>query len=106
MGSIFAVPVAKAGQDAFLGWRRTFPGIVAGAHLGGSTDYRAADYGGGAVLLMVGNEQQGLTEALALACDRLVRIPQAGRADSLNLAVATGILLYEIRRHALPGTDT
>jgi TrmH family RNA methyltransferase len=50
----------------------------------------------------MGNEQQGLTEPLAQACDRLLRIPQAGRADSLNLAVATGVMLYEARRAALP----
>jgi TrmH family RNA methyltransferase len=49
----------------------------------------------------MGNEQQGLPDDLAAACDRLVRIPQAGRADSLNLAVATGVMLYEVRRAAL-----
>jgi TrmH family RNA methyltransferase len=49
----------------------------------------------------MGNEQQGLTDPLAEACTALVRIPQAGRADSLNLAVATGVMLYEARRHAL-----
>ena len=42
-----------------------------------------------------------LTENLAGVCDTLVRIPQAGRADSLNLAVATGVMLFEIRRGAL-----
>jgi TrmH family RNA methyltransferase len=103
MGSIFAVPVAKASQDAFLNWRRSFGGLVAGTHLDGSTDYRAVDFGGRPVLLMMGNEQQGLPDALARGCDTLLRIPQAGRADSLNLAVATGIMLYEIRRNALPG---
>ena len=46
-------------------------------------------------------EQQGLTDSLAESVDRLLRIPQAGRADSLNLAVATGIMLFEIRRGAL-----
>src|SRR5690606_18401770 len=100
--SIFAVPVAKVSQDAFLGWRRTFPGIVAGTHLAGATDYRAVDFGERPVLLLMGNEQQGLPEHLASSCDVLVRIPQAGRADSLNLAVATGIMLYEVRRRALP----
>jgi TrmH family RNA methyltransferase len=55
----------------------------------------------------MGNEQQGLTPALAAACDTLVRIPQSGTADSLNLAVATGIMLFEIRRGALRlDTDT
>jgi len=101
MGSIFAVPVARAGAEAFLDWRRGFPGLVAGTHLEGAVDYRSVEFRGRPVLLLMGNEQQGLPEALASACDSLLRIPQAGRADSLNLAVATGVMLFEIRRHAL-----
>ncbi|MFN3546757.1 MAG: TrmH family RNA methyltransferase [Mesorhizobium sp.] len=101
MGSIFAVPVARASEQAFLSWRKGFAGLVAGTHLKGSVDYRTVDYGGRPVVLLMGNEQQGLPESLAAACDRLVRIPQAGRADSLNLAVATGVMLYEVRRSAL-----
>ncbi|WP_048645490.1 TrmH family RNA methyltransferase [Nitratireductor soli] len=105
MGSIFAVPIVRAGLDAFLAWRKGFAGRMIGTHLEGSVDYRAVDYRQGAILLMMGNEQQGLPESLASACDALVRIPQAGRADSLNLAVATGVMLYEIRRDALPLED-
>jgi TrmH family RNA methyltransferase len=101
MGSIFAVPVAKATTDAFLAWREGFSGLVAGTHLKGAVDYRSVDFSRGPVLLMMGNEQQGLPESLAASCDRLLRIPQAGRADSLNLAVATGVMLFEIRRGAL-----
>ena len=101
MGSIFAVPVAKASQEAFLAWRKGFPGLVAGTHLKGAVDYRSVDFGGRPMLLLMGNEQQGLPDDLARSCDRLLRIPQAGRADSLNLAVATGIMLFEIRRAAL-----
>lgn len=101
MGSIFSVPVAKASVEAFLGWRRGFPGLVAGTHLKGAVDYRSVDFTGRPALLLMGNEQQGLPDDLAAACDRLLRIPQAGRADSLNLAVATGVMLFEIRRNAL-----
>ncbi|RUX09826.1 RNA methyltransferase [Mesorhizobium sp. M8A.F.Ca.ET.059.01.1.1] len=101
MGSIFAVPVAKATTEAFLAWRGGFSGLVAGTHLKGAVDYRSVDFSRGPMLLMMGNEQQGLPESLAASCDRLLRIPQAGRADSLNLAVATGIMLFEIRRGAL-----
>ncbi|MGN6142803.1 MAG: TrmH family RNA methyltransferase, partial [Mesorhizobium sp.] len=90
MGSIFAVPVAKATQGEFLAWRKGFSGLVAGTHLKGAVDYRTVDFSGKSVLLLMGNEQQGLPDELAASCDRLVRIPQAGRADSLNLAVATG----------------
>ncbi|AZO52951.1 MULTISPECIES: RNA methyltransferase [unclassified Mesorhizobium] len=101
MGSIFAVPVAKATTEVFLTWRGGFSGLVAGTHLKGAVDYRSVDFSRGPVLLMMGNEQQGLPESLAASCDRLLRIPQVGRADSLNLAVATGIMLFEIRRGAL-----
>jgi TrmH family RNA methyltransferase len=101
MGSIFAVPVARATQDAFLAWRKSFSGMLAGTHLKGAVDYRSPDYRARPVVLLMGNEQQGLPEALAGACDVLVRIPQAGRADSLNLAVATGVMLFEIRRSSL-----
>lgn len=101
MGSIFAVPVARATEQAFLAWRRDFSGLVAGTHLKGAVDYRSVDFSRGPVLLLMGNEQQGLPDNLAESCDRLLRIPQAGRADSLNLAVATGVMLFEIRRSAL-----
>ncbi|MCV0394972.1 MAG: RNA methyltransferase [Rhizobiaceae bacterium] len=101
MGSIFAVPVVRASTDAFLEWRRQFAGLVVGTHLKGAVDYRSVDYSGQPVLLVMGNEQQGLPDAITEACDRLVLIPQAGRADSLNLAVATGVMLFEIRRKAL-----
>lgn len=101
MGSIFAVPVARASVEAFLAWRKGFPGLVAGTHLKGAVDYRSVDFSGKPVLLLMGNEQQGLPDDLAASCDRLLRIPQTGRADSLNLAVATGVMLFEIRRDAL-----
>ena len=101
MGSVFAVPVVKSSPEAFLAWRRTFPGLVVGTHLKGAVDYRSIDYSSKPVLLLMGNEQQGLPDGLAESCDRLLRIPQAGRADSLNLAVATGVMLFEIRRNAL-----
>ncbi|MEX4006616.1 TrmH family RNA methyltransferase [Neoaquamicrobium sediminum] len=102
MGSVFAVPVARAGVEAFLAWRKGVQATFVGTHLKGSVDYRTVDYAKRPVVLVMGNEQQGLPDELAASCDALIRIPQAGRADSLNLAVATGVALYEIRRHALP----
>jgi len=101
MGSIFAQPIAKAGLEEFLEWRKGFGGMLVGTHLKGAVDYRSIDYSGRPIVLLMGNEQQGLPDALAEKCDRLARIPQTGRADSLNLAVATGIMLFEIRRDAL-----
>lgn len=101
MGSLFSVPIARASQDAFLAWRKGFGGLVAGTHLEGAVDYRSVAFGRRPVLLLMGNEQQGLPDRLAEACDVLMRIPQAGRADSLNLAVATAVMLFEIRRDEL-----
>ena len=101
MGSIFAVPIARVSVEAFLEWRKGFDGLVAGTHLKGAVDYRSVKFGGRPTLLLMGNEQQGLPDELAGSCDKLLRIPQAGRADSLNLAVATGVMLFEIRRDAL-----
>jgi len=93
MGSIFAVKIAHAGVDAFVAWRRGWPGSVVGTLLHATVDYRAAAYRRPTLLLM-GNEQQGLTPELAAVCDLNVKIPMRGRADSLNLAVATGVMIY------------
>jgi TrmH family RNA methyltransferase len=49
----------------------------------------------------MGGEGPGLTPELAAACSRLVRIPMVGCIDSLNLAVATALMLYEVRRERL-----
>ena len=101
MGSIFAVPLAKMSEADFIGFTGKWPGMIAGTHLKGAVDYRKPDYTEKPVLLLMGNEQAGLTDELAAACTVLIKIPQAGRADSLNLAIATGVSLFEIRRHAL-----
>ena len=47
----------------------------------------------------MGNEQKGLSDELSGACDQLVKIPMKGKSDSLNLAVSTGIALYESIRN-------
>lgn len=101
MGSIFAVPIARTGVEAFLAWRRSVDCRLVGTHLAGAVDYRTIDYSSKPVVLLMGNEQAGLPDDLAAECDALARIPQAGRADSLNLAVATGVMLFEARRHLL-----
>lgn len=100
MGSIFNVRLAAGSAAEFLAWRRGFAGRITGTHLSGREDYRKADYAGPNLLLM-GNEQQGLPEELAATCDNLVKIPMRGQADSLNLAIATGIMLFEIERARL-----
>ena len=96
MGSIFAVPLIKTSREAFLDWRQAWPGAIVGTHLDGDADFRKADYKA-PVLVLMGSEGPGLTPELAAACTQLVKIPMAGKLDSLNLAVATALMLYQIR---------
>jgi TrmH family RNA methyltransferase len=93
MGSIFAVPIARTSTAEFLAWRDRWPGAVVGTLLTATTDFRVAAYAPPALIVM-GNEQAGLTSEIAAACDTTVKIPMRGRADSLNLAVAAGIMIY------------
>lgn len=101
MGSVFAMPVARASVEEFLAWQKTSGTMMVGTHLEGSVDYRTIDYATKPVVILMGNEQQGLPDSLASQANALARIPQTGRADSLNLAVATAVILYEVRRHLL-----
>ena len=96
MGSIFSVPLVKQSEAEFKSWRQGWNGLVVGTHLDGATDFRTVNYAGSPVLLLMGNEQQGLPDSLAKTCDVLVYIPMAGAADSLNLAIATGVMIFHI----------
>jgi TrmH family RNA methyltransferase len=95
MGSVFAVAIARASSAEFLAWRQSWPGSVIGTRLDATHGYRDAAIQPPALILM-GNEQAGLTDALAAACDVNVKIPMRGRADSLNLAIATGVMVYSV----------
>ena len=95
MGSVFAVTISKATTEEFLAWRATWTGSVIGTRLDASHGYRDAPVKTPALILM-GNEQAGLTDRLAAACDVNVKIPMRGRADSLNLAIATGVMVYAV----------
>ena len=96
-GSIFAVPIARADKASLVSMAGSWPGDVVGTHLAGRLDYRSTSYRE-PVLLVMGNEGAGLSDEISAACRKLVRIPMAGRLDSLNLAVATALMLFEIKR--------
>ena len=97
MGALFSRQVARASGPEFFAWLRQAPAQLVGAALAGRTiDYRAHDYRAPCFLFM-GNEQSGLPADYAAQCDALVKLPMLGTADSLNVAVCAGVLLY----HAL-----
>jgi TrmH family RNA methyltransferase len=97
MGSIFAAPIVRTELGAFDAWRRARGMTLIGGSLNGKAPDDTLDVAGDTALLM-GNEQAGLTDEAEAACDRLVQIPMRGRADSLNLAIATGVLIYDVWR--------
>ncbi len=100
MGSLFAVPIVKVERAAFVDWAAGWPGDRVGTHLEATADFRDGGYTG-PTLLVMGREGPGLSDEVGAVCNRLVKIPMAGQLDSLNLAVATALMLYEIRRPLL-----
>lgn len=95
MGAIFSQRLIKASFDDFVQWKQRHTLSVIGTSDAASTDYRATTYHRPIVLLM-GSEREGLSPSEQSVCDVMIQIPMVGRSDSLNLAVATGIVLYEI----------
>jgi len=97
MGSIFAMPLARANLAQFKAWRSAGRIHLVGTSLQASARLTPPPAERGICLLM-GNEQSGLPPEMEALCDQRVRLPMAGKADSLNLAVAAAIALYEIWR--------
>jgi TrmH family RNA methyltransferase len=95
MGALFTQRIAAASWSDFVAWLRRGEGQLIGTSLKAELDYQAPHYLRPAFIL-VGNEAQGLPEAYEAECDLLVRMPMLGKADSLNAAVATGVMAYEV----------
>jgi len=96
MGAIFTQEVASARWPEFLAWLRSGDGQLVGTSLKATEDYLEAEYRPPCFLL-IGNEQQGLPPEYEAQCDLLVKIPMAGRADSLNAAVAAAVMAFAIK---------
>jgi TrmH family RNA methyltransferase len=96
MGAIFTQEVAIARWDEFIAWLRSGEGQLVGTSLKARQHYLDAEYLKPCFLL-IGNEQQGLPADYEAECDTLVKIPMAGRADSLNAAMATAVMAFAIR---------
>ena len=97
MGAVFTIKIIQASGADFITWTKGWGGEIIGTALPASQDYRTANWQKPLILIM-GNEQAGLTDDLCKTASQLVRLPMLGRSDSLNLAVATGICLYEAIR--------
>jgi TrmH family RNA methyltransferase len=97
LGCLFTVPLAVVPAGGMAAWlrsgiRRVIAAVPDGSSLPAATDLT------GPVALLVGSEEHGLPPDLVAGADARVRIPMRGRADSLNVSVSAGILLYEADR--------
>ncbi len=94
MGAIFSQKVCQADVDQFLTWKNQHDFVLIGTSDAARLDYHVFGYPERFVLLM-GSERAGMQPRLSAACDEVVSIPMLGKSDSLNLAVATAVILYE-----------
>ena len=97
MGSLFAVKLARAEFAELSAFARKRGAQIIGLSLKGKALGEAITLAPRVIQLM-GNEQSGLPPEMEAACDLLVRLPMRGRADSLNLAVATAVTAYDLWR--------
>ena len=97
-GAVEHLLVARAGNLAtWLGEAKVAGAWVYGARAGAPTRYDAVDWDG-QVVVVLGGEGKGIRPRVAGACDAMVEIPRAGRLESLNVAAAASVLLFEAMR--------
>jgi len=97
MGALFRQTFIRTNRHSLRNWLRRHRCRVVGASPEGPAELHRFDYPRPTILVL-GEERQGLSPFLRDLCSDLVRIPMVGAADSLNLAVAGSLLLYEIFR--------
>ena len=96
-GTVFSVPVASDSTEATPQWLRDHDITLVATTPDTDLDYTDVDYTG-PVAVAVGAEKYGLTDEVLAAAQRKVRIPMAGRANSLNVATSAAIVIYEAVR--------
>jgi TrmH family RNA methyltransferase len=96
-GTLFIVPAVQMTNDEALGWLREHRIKILAATPQGRVDYTDTDLHG-PVAILVGTEDEGLTQFWLSSADERVRIPMRGRVNSLNVATATALIVYEVVR--------
>ena len=95
MGALFTVSMMQTNLENFGKWHGNHTKAIIGAVCSSAVDYHSYNYPEDLILFM-GSEQKGLSAQAVNICSDLITIPMVGSVDSLNLANATSILLYEI----------
>jgi TrmH family RNA methyltransferase len=98
MGAQLALPVVQTTYRDFNQWTYRGEIRVLGADAAGGLDYRKVAYRR-PLLFMLGGERSGLSPGQRSVCDSMVKIPMARHIDSLNVAMAATVLLFEAFGH-------
>lgn len=94
MGASFWHPIVQASFADFAAWANQHDYHIVGTSAHGSVDYRTVTHYPKPLILLMGSEREGLTPEQIAICHQLVRLPMVGQVSSLNLSVATGVMLY------------
>ena len=99
MGAIFTIPLYKSNNDGLKNFLASNPAMqTIGTSDKANQDCFEFDYPE-PLLLMMGSEREGLSQNYMDLCQNMISIPMEGQNDSLNLSVATGVMLYQIYNH-------
>ncbi|MGL4606449.1 MAG: TrmH family RNA methyltransferase [Eubacteriaceae bacterium] len=102
MGSVFHLPIIQV--DSFLDYLLTLKKNdvkIVGTSLNGNDLWSDASFTHSSFGIVFGNESKGISDAVAMLCDIQLKIPMFGKAESLNVSVAAGIIIYDLVRRNL-----
>ena len=95
-GSIFGVTLVRMNKDGLMDLAKSWDGEVVGTTATAKHDFRRVYKS--PTLLIMGNESRGLTQDLTNCCTNLVKVPMKDGVESLNVSVATGLMLYQVKQ--------
>ena len=94
MGALFWNPIIQTSFSELVEWGRLNGYKMIGSSAHADSDYRVLASNKKPCILLLGNEQKGLTSEQIDSCDLVVSLPMQGHSSSLNLSVAAGVLMY------------
>lgn len=102
MGAVFWMPVVKTTFQDMINWAALNEYRIYGTSAHGTKDINDVTRYQLPAILLMGSERQGLSLPQRAACHELIRLPMVGRVSSLNLAVAAGVMLYDMLAKQAP----
>ena len=100
MGSIFDMNIVYENQDEAINFLKNNGFSIVSSYLDTDNYYNNISYNN-KTALVIGNEANGINNDIILNSDTLLKIPIYGKAESLNAAISSAILMYEIKKFIL-----